>query len=89
MFVLRGFEIVAANFPAGEYEATTANSPLKQPVVGIPVKVELGDRRFGISVEPDVNYMGKFVVRSFFYSVLHNTHVLGSAFAGLFFFSTT
>jgi len=55
---------VAANIPAGEYEVTTANSPLKQPIVGTPVKVELGDHRFDISIEPDVNYAGKFVVKT-------------------------
>ena len=55
---------VAANIPAGEYVVTTANSPLKQPIVGTPVKVELGDHRLDISVEPDVNYMGKFVIKT-------------------------
>ena len=55
---------VAANIPAGEYEVTTANSPLKQPIVGIPVKVKLDDYKFDLSVEPDVNYVGKFVVKT-------------------------
>ena len=55
---------VAANIPAGEYEVTTANSPLKQPLVGTPVKVELGDHKLLLSVEPDVNYMGKFIVKT-------------------------
>lgn len=55
---------VAANIPAGEYEVTTANSPLKQPIVGIPVKVELDNHKFDLSVEPDVNYVGKFVVKT-------------------------
>jgi hypothetical protein len=55
---------VAANIPAGEYEVTIANSPLKQPLIGTPVKVELGNHKFDISVEPDVNYVGKFIVKT-------------------------
>jgi len=55
---------VAANIPAGEYEVTTANSPLKQPIVGTPVKVELGNHRLYLSVRPDVNYVGKFIIKT-------------------------
>ena len=59
-----GMVCIAANIPAGEYEVTSANSPLKQPIVGTPVKVELGEYKFDITVKSDVNYVGKYVIKT-------------------------
>ena len=53
---------IVGNIPAGDYEISRAITPLKKPIVGTRIEAGLGKYTFDISVKPDVNYLGNYII---------------------------